>query len=180
MIELFRKLLHFIRKHQTQMTAFQIQFRDLRHITKDADTKLLLDLLFYLRIKHGRHPVEDHPFDMAFFFISEKTFDLCKGREAHATGIHDENCRGSGHGCQIIGTGLRIDPAQSVIITHNAFYHRNIRILSPPFHQITGGLFIRKKGIQIPGLRSQHTGMKHGIDVIRPAFKRRNSKTSLS
>ena len=180
MIEFFGQLLHFIRKHQPQMTAFQIQFRDLRHITKDADTKLLLDLFFYLRIEHGRHPVEDHPFDMAFLFISKKAFDLRKGRKAHATGIHDEHCRCSGHSCQIIRTGLRIDPAQSVIITHNAFYHRNIRILGSPFHQITGGLFIRKKGIQISGFCSQHTGMKHGINVIRPAFKRRNTKSSLS
>ena len=179
---------------------FQLACRDRNRIALESD--LLSAAMFGIEnilcltgdhTKMGDHPQAKPVFDLDSVSLLHTVKLLESGVDlggnplvgeppkfSNATGIHDEHCRCSGHSCQIIGTGLRIDPAQSVIITHNAFYHGNIRILGSPFHQITGGLFIRKKGIQISGFCSQHTGMKHGIDVIRPAFKRRNTKSSLS
>ena len=117
---------------------------------------------------------------MALFFIGKKTFDLCQYGKAHTASIHDQNCRCLRHCRQIIGAGLRVDTAQTVIVAHDAFHHGDIRILGSPLHQITGRLLIGKKGIEIPGFRSQHPGMKHGVDVVRAAFKGGDPKPPFS
>ena len=134
--------------------------------------KLFFHQLLHSGIKHGRHLVKDHAFDMAFLFVLHKTFDIsCQGN-THSSAVYHKDDRSICGICQVIGACFRGYSTHAVIIAHNTFHHCNIAVCCIFSKQVSGSLGICKKGIQISGFRPDDSGMKHGIYIIRSAFKR--------
>ena len=172
LLQAFPQIRNLLRKHKTQMTALDHTVLYLWHISKNLHLKLFFHQLLHSGIKHGRHLVKDHAFDMAFLFVLHKTFDIsCQGN-THSSAVYHKDDRSICGICQVIGACFRGYSTHAVIIAHNTFHHCNIAVCCIFSKQVSGSLGICKKGVQITGFRPDDSGMKHGIYIIRSAFKR--------
>ena len=96
------------------------------YIADDLEACVLLDPLFH----HGKHGAGDSvqydPSDPAFsFFILRKTFDNRSDRTAHPPGIDDQDDRRLGLRREFAGGSLCPGHSRTVIISHDAFDHRD-------------------------------------------------------
>ena len=66
-LKLFFQCFDLSWQNQTQVTAFQIQIRKLRHITEHLHSQFLLDQWLQLSIDHRGHLIKNHSPDLRIF-----------------------------------------------------------------------------------------------------------------
>ena len=161
------------------MAAFELHAGKHRHIPKGPDTKrahLLLDNLVHPRA----HPVKNHPRNAAVRPVPDKTLHQRQHGLSQPPRIHHQHRRGQQRPGQLKGRApVRAKP-RAVIVAHHALNERKITRLPrkafPEKHP--GRLFAGKIAVQVFCGCPDHPRMKHGIDIIRPALKRKGPEST--
>ena len=154
------------------MAALNPALLHLGDIAVSPDAQLFLHQFFHSWIEHRRHLVKNHTLYLTVCPVFQKSFQIGGQRHAHPSGIDNQYHRRLRLPRKIIGTGLGGDAAYTVIVAHHALHHGQLHpshiLLQQPAH----GVAASKKSVQVPGFCPDHLTVKHGIYVIRPAFKR--------
>ena len=143
------QIFDFFRKYQSQMTALNHTVLYFRYIAKNFHTQLFFCQLLHPWVKHRRHLIKNHTFDMAVLFIFHKALNISSQRNTHSPAVHNKNHRCICRICQIIGTCFRGNTSHSIIKSHDTFHHCDIAVRSISPKKISGNIRICKKSIKI-------------------------------
>ena len=156
---------------QPKMTGGNGQFRTVRNRSQYRNRAVPPDLLQFsppVRIR----AVEQHAGNMMIFPEIQDPTNLLHYRLVLLLTVHHQDHRSIGKGRDFIGAGPSVGPPDAVIISHDAFQHRNIAPTGMVLKQTAQHVRRREKTVEIPRRHLLYTSMKHGIDIIRSALKR--------
>ena len=96
--------------------------------------------------------------------------DLRGQRQPRAAGAHHQQHRQLQGIRHLPDAGL-IRAAHAVVQAHGPLAHRRPAAPAPLVKEILHGRPLREEQVQIMALHTQYGAVKHGIDIIRPAFE---------
>ena len=154
------------------MAALQGEVRHLRQISKHPDAAAGLNLHLQLLIQHRGDPVQDDPPDVAVRLKPAAALHHGGHRQAHALGRDHQHRRSPGGRRHGIAGGLA-GGGNAVVIAHHPLQNGEVHSRRLPGQQVPEHLGPREKAVQVAGFGSNHRGVKHGVNVVRPALKGR-------
>lgn len=136
---------------------------------------LLVPDLFYPLVHAARNAVEDKAPDIAVLAKMQKALHLRGDGKRTAPAVHDE------HGGRVqafadVVRAVLVGKAHAVIIPHRPL--DQIEILRG-IGKHRGKIFSAEVTVQISAFSADDGAVKHGIDIIGPAFERRNVRAEV-
>ena len=161
------------------MAAFQLDFRQFRQIAQYRQTRFAFQQVFIIGIHSASDTIQQNTADEIWRAKCLKTAADRSCGTAHSLGRKHQQRRRLKPVRYSIGTRLR-GALYAVVVTHCALQDRAVRICTDTSNQLCHSILRQKKRVCVICLPPGNMTVKHGIDIVRPAFQALDTKAAVA